>query len=324
MWKIIILFLLIPVLIFFLGFFQDTKLHVEGNHFTENGKKVILRGASRWSLEFSCGDGHFAPSDFKAMKSWGMNIVRIPFNENYFLNPNLCPTNYQETLFNAVEAAKKEGLYVLLDLHWIHPKEVENIDERGGQFSMPDMQTLEVWKVLAEKYKNDPQVLFDFMNEPHDIPCSVWRDGGIVVSQGGTGWINQVSGKYETPGFQKLINLVRDIGANNLIIQGVGGEASLMCALETPLSDPKNNTAYQAHFYTTNPNETWKTQYKNVTDNFPVIAGEFDGRQALNVLPFFENDLQTGYMFWAWTPDTPSDETWEKVRDFMIKASSSL
>src|SRR5258708_6773028 len=121
-------------------------LHIAGNHFVNgNGDQVILRGSARWSLEFSCGDNHFSLSDFQAMKAWGMNTVRIPLNENYYLNPSLCNNQYIFTLTNAVTNAKAAGMYVLLDLHWIHPQEVNNKDTRGGQFPMPDLQAKIFW-----------------------------------------------------------------------------------------------------------------------------------------------------------------------------------
>ena len=87
-----------------ISYAANAYLHVNGNHFADaSGNQVVLRGAARWSLEFSCGDGHFNASDFQAMKSWGMNTVRLPLNENYFLYPGLCNNQYQNTIQTAVK-----------------------------------------------------------------------------------------------------------------------------------------------------------------------------------------------------------------------------
>ena len=33
-----------------------------------------------------------------------------------------------------------------------------------------------LWQTLAERYQDEPAVLFDLFNEPHDVPASSWHD----------------------------------------------------------------------------------------------------------------------------------------------------
>jgi hypothetical protein len=305
-------------------------LHVVGNHFVDaNGNIVILRGAARWSLEFSCGDRHFNTSDFQAMKSWGMNIVRLPLNESYLLFPNLCGgTKYIDTVKQAISRAEAVGMYVLLDLHWISPFD----DNRGGQYPMPDMKAKQFWQTLATMYKNDSRVLYEMMNEPHPnyphpIDCNIWKNGGDVTSGNGQ-WSGDVqAGTYPAVGFQELADLIHGIAPNAVIIQGASEEADISCAQSHPLTG--TNIAYQSHFYGTDPND-WVTKFQSLTSKVPVIGGEFNIKQGIKVPQVFEK-LETGYIAWAWegcknmTSDcygTPSDN-WQTVHDFMSASTQN-
>ncbi len=305
-------------------------LRVVGNHFVDaNGNIVILRGAARWSLEFSCGDGHFNTNDFQAMKSWGMNTVRLPLNESYLLFPKLCGgTKYIDTVKQAISNAEAAGMYVLLDLHWISPFD----DKRGGQYPMPDMKAKQFWQILTTMYKNDNSVLYEMMNEPHPnypdpVDCNIWKNGGTVTSGNGN-WSGDVqTGTYPAIGFQELADLIHSIAPNAAIIQGASGEADISCAQSHPLTGP--NIAYQSHFYSTDPNR-WATKFQSLTSKVPVIGGEFNTKQGIKVPQVFER-LETGYLAWAWggcrkmTSDcngTPSGK-WKTVHDFMLASSQN-
>jgi endoglucanase len=300
------------------------RLHIMGNHFADaNGNMVVLRGASHWSLEFGCGAGAFTLRDFQAMRSWGMNIVRLPLNENYLLFPGLCGgTKYLDTVKSTVSNAEATGMYVLLDLHWINPYSNAS---RGGQYPMPDSKAKQFWQTLTTLYKNDDKVLYEMMNEPHDVSCAIWKNGGSVTSSK-ENWSGEIQdGTYQATGFQQLADLIHSIAPTALIIQGTSGEADATCAETNPLTG--NNIAYQAHFYVTDPTK-WAASFQNLTSKVPVIAGEFDTRQGIKVVNVFEG-LKTGYLGWVWegcagmTADcngTPADG-WKAIHDAMLVAS---
>lgn len=303
-------------------------LHVQGNHIVDdNGNTVVLRGASRWSLEFSCGDGHFNVSDFLAMKSWGMNTVRLPLNENYFLFPSLCQNQYMNTFQTAIAHAESQGMYVILDLHWVSPYDDTG---RGGLFPLTDSKAKGVWQQLAQTYKNDNHIIFEPFNESHDISCDTWKNGGEVTSKSGTTNIGETGGTYSGVGIQELISIIRNEGAQNMIIAGPTQGGDLTCLKTDPLQD--NNLVYRVHLYNFNTSVSrWPAQFEWLESKAPIIAGEFDITDpdlALAIINHFES-IQTGYLAWAWqgctymTADcngTPTDQ-WKAIHDTMLAAS---
>lgn len=71
-------------------------IHIKGNHLHDDAtdKVVVLQGFSHSGTEFACvgGYGIFdGPNDdnsINAMKTWNVNVVRIPLNEDCWLAIN--------------------------------------------------------------------------------------------------------------------------------------------------------------------------------------------------------------------------------------------
>ena len=65
------------------------QLHVSGNHLVNaSGQTVVLHGVNRSGGEFACvqvpagiWNGPMDQASIDAMKTWGINIVRVPLNE---------------------------------------------------------------------------------------------------------------------------------------------------------------------------------------------------------------------------------------------------
>ncbi len=165
------------------------------------GEEIIFRGVSRPSFEWSKeGDNTKTPeeSGYPQMKEWGFNTVRLPMNQVFWLTD----PEYKKAIDQQVKWANESGLNVILDLHWSGKGELKD----AGQQQMPDMHSLEFWKEVATIYKDNPSVLFELYNEPHDISSEIWAHGGIV------------SDGFETPGMQKMIDVIRETGALNITI----------------------------------------------------------------------------------------------------------
>ncbi|MEX2382316.1 MAG: cellulase family glycosylhydrolase [Opitutales bacterium] len=64
--------------------------------------------------------------------------------------------------------AANRGVYTVLDLHHYRARREEDLD---------------FWKDAAVRYKNNPAVLFDLINEPHGTRREVWRNGGGVLKK---------------------------------------------------------------------------------------------------------------------------------------------
>src|SRR5262249_61546100 len=86
------------------------RLHVSGNRLVNgHGRPVLLHGVNRSGTEFMCVQGHGVfdgPVDqasISAMKSWGVNAVRVPLNEacwngESYVNPAYAGANYQDAI----------------------------------------------------------------------------------------------------------------------------------------------------------------------------------------------------------------------------------
>ena len=96
-----------------------------------SGNMVRLHGADRSGTEFECLSGTFfdGPGDqtgIDAMKTWHINAVRVPLNEDCWLGINGVPTasggaNYQSAIPRWVNLLTQNGMIVVVDLHWTAP-----------------------------------------------------------------------------------------------------------------------------------------------------------------------------------------------------------
>jgi aryl-phospho-beta-D-glucosidase BglC (GH1 family) len=102
------------------------------------------------------------------MKTWNINAVRIPLNENCWLNVNCgtipyCGTSYQTVIQNFVNIVTTSGMVAILDLHWSAPGTAKALH----QDPMPNADhTPNFWTGVANAFKNNTAVVFDLFNEP--------------------------------------------------------------------------------------------------------------------------------------------------------------
>jgi len=278
-------------------------LKIVGNKITDDsGKTIILRGVNRSGTEFACiqGNGIFnGPSDaasITAMKTWKINVVRIPLNEDCWLGINGVPaqyggTTYQNTVKTFVDAFIKENIYVILDLHWTN----SGSNKATGQQPMPDRDHApDFWTSVANFFKSNPAVLFDIFNEPYpngntwdsDAAWNCWKNGGSSCSG-----LN-----FQAAGMQELVTAVRNTGANNIVLLGgLAYSNSLAQFIKYAPTDPKNQTAASWHSYNFNyckDRNCWNQYIAPVGQRYPVIIGELG-----------EDDCAHGYidglMDWA-------------------------
>jgi endoglucanase len=290
------------------------ELKVTGNHLTTlSGTVVRLHGVNIPSLEWSQGD-HLSNS-VDVASAWGANIIRLPLSQDRWFGhtpeKNDGGAFYRQTVQDFVRNAAAKNCYVIFDLHW---SDGGVWGEHIGQHNMPDDNSVPFWKEVSAAYANNPAVLFDLYNEPHDVSWGTWRNGGTVIDKD-----SKVDGgqmlSYHTPGMQKLLDVCRDQGARNVVVAGgldwaydlrgvVDGHA---------LDDPKGNgVAYSTHMY---PQKTWYTHGTTksqdwdrliipASEKYPVIVGEFGSsgtNYAGNVVEFAnQNDLS--WIAWCLHP----------------------
>ena len=121
--------------------------------------------------EYECvqqGTQIFAgPSDnavIDAWRSWGINAVRIPLNEDCWLGLKAAPMQaaaYRSAILNFTAALTTEGFAVLLDLHW-----TSHTDALAkGQDNFLSNDSLTFWASVAAEaqLKSNPKVVFEMV-----------------------------------------------------------------------------------------------------------------------------------------------------------------
>jgi endoglucanase len=102
------------------------------------------------------------------MKTWNINAVRVPLNEDCWLDINCgsstyCGTGYQQTIETFVNLITSSGLAVIVELHWSAPGSAT----ATKQDPMPNADhSPSFWTGVATAFKNNTAVIFDLFNEP--------------------------------------------------------------------------------------------------------------------------------------------------------------
>ena len=247
---------------------------VSGNHLIDAaGNTLQLRGVNVSALEFVAAQG-WNPADpwggqspdWRAIRSWKANTVRIPLNEASWLgyqctdpagktrNPDP-GGNYKAVVAKAVSGATAAGFYVILDLHWSAPGKFCPL----AQNPMADADhSIAFWSSLAAQFKSSPNVLFELFNEPfvgYSGPVSQadWQ----IIMQGGkqSYYITgdnpyQANYTWEVAGMQQMLNAVRATGATNVVLIGTPSWAQdLSRWLANAPTDPLKQIGVVWHAY---------------------------------------------------------------------------
>jgi endoglucanase len=174
----------------------------------------------------------------------GMNVFRLPFRWERLqrtLNGGFDATELSR-MNSFVDYATGRGAYVILDPHnygryWVggRPGGFEGVVGTG---SVTDAAFADFWSRLADEYKDNDRVIFNLINEPHDMPSTEsWADSANAA-----------------------IAAIRDAGAENLILvpgngwtgahswtQNWYGTPNATAMLD--IVDPGNNFAFDVHQY---------------------------------------------------------------------------
>lgn len=119
-------------------------------------------------------------------KAHGLNTIRLAFYTRLFNGEAGRPIDIAEHIRNhlapVVEAARRHGLYVILDDHEYFHQRVDEATARGKQASKiwePAVveNWIRVWTRVAQTFRDDPIVLgYELQNEPYDMPAEQVRD----------------------------------------------------------------------------------------------------------------------------------------------------
>jgi endoglucanase len=301
------------------------QLHVSGNALVNaSGNRIVLHGVDRSGTEFECilGKGIFAgPSNqasISAMKSWGINAVRIPLNEacwngDKYVDPSYSGANYRAAIDAYVKLLNSNGIVAILDLHWSDGMYSGNSHgclsaKAVCQKPMPDeAEAVPFWASVAANFNGNDSVIFDLFNEPYPdkaLPTKTaawecWLKGGASCSPG-------IS--YRVAGMQGLVDTVRATGANNVImLGGLAYSNNLTEWLKYEPTDPDHNLVASWHSYSynrCNNLQCWNSQITPVISTVPLIAGEIGERDCtdhyIDPLMAYLGSKSTSYLAWAW------------------------
>jgi hypothetical protein len=250
-------------------------LHVSGNKLVNaSGATVRLKGMNIPSLEWSNGGENVMQSVNTAINTWKATLIRLPVSQDRWWGAAASdwtgPDNvsaYRGLVDQVISTASAAGCYVLVDLHWSD----EGVwGANMAQHDMPDNNTSPVWNDIASRYKNNPAVLFDAYNEPHDVSWSVWRNGG---------WVSEGNG-YNTPGMQSIVNTIRGTGAQNVIVVGGLDWAYDLTGVANGYAISSSNIMYGAHVYPWKSN--WDQYVSVAAGSNPILIGEFGDNSSDN------------------------------------------
>lgn len=300
------------------------------------GNVVILRGVNFEGLEYGAWNTH-TEQDYAIISSWGLNVVRLPIAWSYIESE---PGTYNYEYLNYVDRdiawAKQNGLYVILDMHqyqwspyfdsgngmpiWAvsnYPRNNEGklnaIDDfwlgkgpNGTQVNTENPSVrdryINMWMFIANYYLNEPTIIaYDLFNEPNsNLSPDSWQ-------------VN-----YLYPFYKELINAIRSVDANRILIYEPFGRFSVVNAqLAKDLTE--SNLVASFHFYDNQPyNANFTALEKSfISDNpltkvhynwtIPVLVGEFgvkaDTENAQlwlkDSLSIFEK-YQVGWMYYTY------------------------
>jgi hypothetical protein len=289
----------------------------------------VLRGVNRSGTEYACiqGWGIFdGPSDtasVQAIASWGANVVRIPLNEDCWLNINgvnsaFAGATYINAITSYVNLLHQDGMYAELSLIWGAPGTYQATYQHGA----PDEDhSPKFWSSLANTFKNDPSVVLAPWGETI-VDWNCFLNGGVCEATYGSN-----NTPYNTAGMQQAVTVMRQAGYNGVIAipcvfyandctdssPEFGGAYGGGSWLSHEPNDPKHQLIAEAHIYGKNPCDTvacFNDTIAPIAQQVPVIFGEtgetYDGSDCNNssaniaVFMTWADAHGVGYEAWTW------------------------
>lgn len=266
---------------------SNIDFYVSGNKIMEStGRQFIPYGFVVWCLSdpnLSCNQhtSQYPVSDSDkitaAANFWHANTVRIQVAwENLFSGPGGSVNNsFLSELDSEVNLANSYHMVAII---------TEQTERYNGSV-FPDSNSVNFWNFMASHYKNNPMVFFDLFNEPRLFPSmfiggsdsqvwNIWQNGGTVI-------LNSNNQSTTFVGMQTLVNTIRAVGANNIIIAEGNNKDQDLSELSTHLLSG-NNIAYGTEPSLrpggSTPDGTpaeWQSNWGNLAQSYPIMMEAF-------------------------------------------------
>ena len=245
-------------------------------------------------------ENYITQEDIRFIKRSGFNSIRVPFNYRLFVSDTtpakLEGEGYQH-LDDVVAWCKKEGLYVILDMHAAPGGQTgDNIDDSWGYpflFESVESQelTVSIWRKLAARYRNEPTVIgYDLLNEP----IAHYFDGAIL------------NPRLE-PLYRKIVAGIREVDRNHVIFLG-GAQWNNNFKVFGPPFDDK--LVYTFHKYWMEVNKGAIQEYLDFREkhNVPLWMGE-SGENTDEWISAYRTLLEGSNIGWCFWPYKKLDAT---------------
>jgi endoglucanase len=291
-------------------------LSVAGNRIADagTGEPVLLRGVNRSGLEYSSPEGAGSLQNAGITEAewdqivtvWKANVIRIPFNQDWASErPGYDAEPYLAALDAVIEMSARRGAYTILDLEWLDATTPRGRNSNGSiNFvpALPDAISLQLWRQLASRYRDEPAVLFDILNEPHE-PLPDDRTPLWTIDASGT--LAPLPRRRVTlaewqPWAVQLALAIRSQHPDALLlVSGLNWGYDLS---SYPIAD-LDNVVYSTHVYP-NKGRRWDRSFGDLAERFPVFVGEWGGSDGDlawgHSLLQYMSDHQLGWAAWSW------------------------
>ena len=242
-------------------------------------------------------DNYITQADIRFIKQSGFNSVRVPFSYRLFVSDERLEGPGYELLDRVVNWCRREGLYVILDMHAAPGGQTgDNIDDSFGYpflFESSESQelTVNLWRKIAARYRNEPAVIgYDLLNEP-------------IAHYFDTALLNP---RLE-PLYRKIVAGIREVDRNHIIFLG-GAQWDTNFKVFGPPFDRK--LAYTFHKYWMTVNQEAIQEYLSFRDkyNVPIWMSE-SGENSDVWIDSFRGLLEAHDIGWCFWPYKKLDAT---------------
>jgi endoglucanase len=308
------------------------------------GQQVLLTGVNWFGMETETHVPHgLWKRDYKEIlaqiRNLGYNLIRLPYSVAALRSSNISGIDFSignnkelegktpiEVMDVIIQEAERQGLLILLDNHRLNDERISQL-WYGDGFTEADW--LDTWKVLANRYKNQTNVIgADLKNEPHgkaswgtnDLATD-WRlaaeRGGNAILNVNPNWLIVVEGVEKNVPTQKLPKHWQ--GGN---LEGVKRYPVRLSRRNKLVYSPHEygpGVADQPWFSDKNfPNnliDRWQIGFHYISSQniAPIFIGEFGGRQVdkiskegiwQNKFVKYIKQKKLSFAYWSWNPNS--------------------
>lgn len=282
-------------------------------------RPVLLRGVNRSGLEYSepNASGFLAAAGIteeevlEIVAGWRANILRIPFNQDWCLNGRGTHSaeEYLASLDQVIAWASELGAYTIVDLQWLDAETVygTTIHPTAGRDAnhvapTPNEQTITLWRTLAARYRDETAVIFDLLNEPHNVLEDDPHPLNLISSDGSIAPSNEtrLTAREWSNWAALLIANIREIKPEGIIMVGGIDWAFDLAGIQVDAQ----NVVYSTHIYSNRRRRDWiKALDRN--KEIPIFVGEWGGtEQDLEFGASLVSQMQRlglGWTAWSWS-----------------------